>query len=119
VDSRSTTQSVVPSSNEEQFTCSLCSTVFPRESFNRNQLNKGPEKQRCKACVEKTVAEELQSTAGCRTARLKEAKERLRKAETSGAAAEKLAAASELAALEAEIVTGLKPKVLGKGRGKR
>eukprot|EP00935_MAST-01C_sp_MAST-1C-sp1_P001932 g1932.t1 len=101
--------------------CARCKQSLPADAFNKNQLrNKGPGKQRCKECVAAAEKEEAAAVTKSRetkqTAGLREAKQKAQRAEACGTAAQKLAASSALAAAEAELVTGLKPMVLGRGR---
>ena len=108
-------------SNEEEIscvTCVACQKSLPTDSFNRNQLSKGEGKSRCRACVEKAVQQEAASSKEGKEKKLEDAREAVRLAEKSGDVKEKLAAESKLAALEAEVVTGLKPVKLGRGRGR-
>ena len=51
-----------------------------------------------------------------KAAALAEAKKAVKVAEATGSAAQKLKANAQLAALEGELVTGLKPMVIGRGR---
>lgn len=101
----------------EEHECCACKKSLRADAFNRNQLSKGPGKQRCRECV--AVAEE--ATAGAANANFTEAHREAKKAaavaEATGNAATKLQAHAALAALEAQHVTGLKPVVLGRGRG--
>ena len=98
--------------------CSACKKSLPASAFNRTQLNKGAEKQRCQTCVS-SAEKELNDTAeALRKAKLDEARQALKVTEATGSAAEKCAAAASLAALEAQAVTGLKPMVLGNGKGR-
>ena len=109
-------------SNKEEITnvtCVACQKSLPADSFNRNQLSKGEGKSRCRACVEKAVQQEAASSKEGKEKKLEDAREAVRRAEKSGDVKEKLAAESKLAALEAEVVTGLKPLKLGRGRGGR
>lgn len=100
--------------------CSACSKSLPASSFNRNQLNKGEGKQRCKECVQ--IAEMAAATAveEGKATKLAQAEERLRLAEAASPknTAEVLAAASALAALEAQAVTGMTPATRRGGGGK-
>jgi hypothetical protein len=82
------------------------------------QLAKGAEKQKCRTCVadaEKAAAEELELG---KERKLADARQRLRLAEATGSAKDKLEAATALSALEAQLVTGLKPIKASKGSGR-
>ena len=87
----------------------------------RAQLNtKGPGKQRCIECVSGAAKAEAKSKEARDEEKRKEIqklKDEVKRAETSGDVAAKLAAAARLSAAEAELVTGLKPKS-GRGRGR-
>ncbi|KAG8470194.1 hypothetical protein KFE25_008615 [Diacronema lutheri] len=98
--------------------CSACARSLPAAAFNRNQLSKGGEKQRCQTCV--ADAEQAAAADGAEkyAARLAAARQAMQRAEASGSAAEKVVAASAYSAIEAEKVTGLKPVVLGRGRAR-
>lgn len=101
----------------EQHECSACSRKLPAAAFSRSNLSKGPGKQRCSECVAAAEKANLEKGDKAAQEKLAAAKAVAAKAEASGTAAEKLAAFSVVAALEAEQVTGLKPVVLGRGRG--
>eukprot|EP00238_Polyblepharides_amylifera_P009560 CAMPEP_0196574914 /NCGR_PEP_ID=MMETSP1081-20130531/4516_1 /TAXON_ID=36882 /ORGANISM="Pyramimonas amylifera, Strain CCMP720" /LENGTH=173 /DNA_ID=CAMNT_0041893059 /DNA_START=31 /DNA_END=549 /DNA_ORIENTATION=- len=98
--------------------CSACSVALPLEAFSRAQLTqKGPGKQRCANCL--NVAGTLEREAGDRRQMeaLKEARNESAKLSANGAGArETVVALAREAALEAELVTGLKPVRLGSGR---
>jgi len=96
--------------------CASCKKSLPYSSFNKNQYNKGTSKGRCRACVEKSLEDEKQQTADKKSDKLKAAKAKVDRAKTP---MEKLKAESELSALEAEHVTGLKPMKMGRGGGRR
>eukprot|EP00965_Chrysotila_dentata_P211934 6186725-Pleurochrysis_carterae.AAC.5 len=49
-----------PAADDEKHTCSACKAALPTSAFNRTQLSKGPEKQRCQQCV---AASEQESQA--------------------------------------------------------
>ena len=99
-------------------TCSACAKELAASAFNRNQLGKGPGKQRCRSCVAAAEEEAAGAGSAARDAAIEAARRRLAQVEVSGSVAEKLAASNDLAALEAQKVTGLKPVVLGNGRGR-
>ena len=101
----------------EQHVCSACGKTLAAEAFNRTQLAKGVGKQRCRECVEQAEKQAVASSDTQREASLAEARAALKEAEATGSAAQVLKASTTLAALEAQKVTGLKPVVLGRGRG--
>jgi hypothetical protein len=82
-------------------------------AYNRNQWSKGPGKSRCRSCVETAVeAEATQHDQGKADA-IKQARADLEKAEQTPAnTLGVVKAAAKLSALEAELVTGLKPKII-------
>jgi len=86
--------------------------------YNKNQWSKGVGKARCRVCVEQSLEEERQQQETSQATKLQEAKEKVAQAQASGNAHAILRAESELAALEAEKVTGLKPVKMGRGRGR-
>ena len=98
-----------------------CQRQLPQSSFNRNQWGKGEGKSRCRACVEKSLEDDQAQRNQSKQDKIDAARvkvETLKK--TPGTKpADIVAAESELAALEAEKVTGLKPVRLGSGRGGR
>uniref|UniRef100_A0A7S0JH32 Stc1 domain-containing protein n=1 Tax=Calcidiscus leptoporus TaxID=127549 RepID=A0A7S0JH32_9EUKA len=100
---------------QDQHTCSACEIVLPASAFNRTQLSKGTEKQRCQQCVGRSEQEASAAVEERQKVALADAKAALRRAEASGSVVEKLTASATHAALEAERVTGLKPVILGRG----
>ena len=103
---------------EESRECAACSKVLPHSTFNRNQWSKGDGKSRCRQCVEESIQNEAQQQSQSRSDQIVAAKEKVEQAKKSGSASAILAAESELAALEAEKVTGLKPvRMAAGGRG--
>ncbi len=96
--------------------CSACLQSLATDSFNKNQLNKGVGRQRCKHCVLLAEAATSNAIEEEKAKRFAQAEERLRIAEESKNVSEILAATSALAALEAQAVTGMKPIIMG-GRG--
>jgi hypothetical protein len=100
--------------------CAQCARSLPHASFNRSQLSKGAEKQRCQECVAVTENTAVSEGEGIYAARLADARLAMQQAEASGTPREKLATASAFAAIEAEKVTGLKPVKMGSavGRGR-
>ena len=89
-------------------------TDLPASAFNRNQLSKGPGKARCRECVEKSIEEEKNDVAVKHVSDIADAREALKGAEASGDAIRILKASNHLSALEAQHVTGIQPKVLGR-----
>lgn len=109
---------------EENRKCGACAKELPQSSFNRNQWSKGHGKSRCRSCVEQSVKMEAQQQSRSKEDQISAAKKKVEQAKQSGFASAILAAESELAALEAERVTGLKPVCMaaggrGGGRGKK
>lgn len=94
------------------YRCGSCHQSLPHDSFNRNQLQKGAEKQRCRSCVQAAEQHEAARVSAAKPERIAAARAAVATAEASGSAAEILRATAALAALEAEAVTGIKPKVL-------
>ena len=100
------------------FECSVCKQHKAASDFARSQLrNKGPGKQKCTKCASEADAKANPKKADVKTL-LEEAREASRKAELTNAP-DKLKIFAREAALEAEAVTGLKPKKIGgRGRGR-
>ena len=97
-----------------------CIKVLPKSAYNRNQWSKGESKSRCRSCVEQSVKEESEQQTKSKEDKLAAAHKKVEEANASGNAQKIIAAESELAALEAEKVTGLKPvKMSAGGRGGR
>jgi Stc1 domain len=103
----------------ETLSCQSCSKVLDASHYNKNQWNKGSGKARCRTCVETSLAEERQQLVYSQEAKLQAAKDKVAEAQASGNAHSILKAESELAALEAEKVTGLKPIKMSQGGGGR
>jgi hypothetical protein len=103
----------------ETRTCAGCNKPLEFACYNKNQWNKGEGKSKCRACVEKAVAEEAKQQASSKQAKLQAAREKAAQANAKGNVADILKAESELSALEAEQVTGLKPVKMGRGGGGR
>ncbi|CAL6396365.1 unnamed protein product [Bathycoccus prasinos] len=97
--------------------CSKCKELKPETEFARSQLrNKGPGKQKCSKCA--SEADAIANPKGEDVKKLlEEAREQSRKAELTNAP-DKLKIFAREAALEAQAVTGLKPKKIGGGRGR-
>jgi hypothetical protein len=102
----------------ETRTCAGCNKSLEFSFYNKNQWNKGEGKSKCRACVEQAVAEEAKQQASSKQAKLQAAREKAAQANAKGNASEILKAESELSALEAEQVTGLKPVKMGRGGGR-
>ena len=99
--------------------CSKCKVELSSSKFTKPQLKKGPDKQRCIDCVAAAQNDEAAQSDAKKLNDLAEAKKKLALAEKSGTVAEQLGAASRLAALEGELVTGIKPKTHHHHRGGR
>lgn len=107
-------------SNESRKCSGKCCKVLSKSEFNRNQWSKGEGKSRCRTCVELAIQEESNNQSKSKEAKIEEARRKVDDAKKTGNAQRILAAESELAALEAEKVTGLKPvKMSTGGRGGR
>ncbi len=109
-------------SNEEissPITCNTCNKSLEPSFYNRNQLSKGEGKARCRSCVDEAIAKESLNSKEQKEEKLVKAREKVRLSHERGNVVEKVKAEAELSALEAEIVTGLKPVVLGRGRSGR
>ena len=97
--------------------CSKCKERKPETEFARSQLrNKGPGKQKCSKCA--SEADAIANPKGEDVKKLlEEAREASRIAKATNAP-DKLKIFAREAALEAQAVTGLKPKKIGGGRGR-
>jgi len=95
--------------------CSICQAQKEFCHYNRNQWNKGEGKSKCRLCVEKALADESSKQAQSKEQKLKDTRAKVDIAKASNDKATILAAESELAALEAELVTGLKPVRMNRG----
>ena len=100
-----------------------CQKDLTFDHFNKNQWNKGRVgKARCRTCVEQALKNDRQDQIASKEIKLQDAKDNVTRAQASGSASAILKAESELAALEAEIVTGLKPirmnRKSGRGTGR-
>lgn len=102
--------------NDETFKCASCKESLPLARFNRNQLSK-KDKARCRKCVENAVQEEERNRKSSKHDKLEEIKTKIKEMDSKGNVQERLKYESQLSALEAEHVTGLKPIVMGAGRG--
>ena len=92
--------------------CSACSEEKPQEAYNKTQLRKQEKSRRCRECVTQAEIAEKATLASSKEEKLAAAEKRVAKADKGGSAVEKLQAAAALSALQAEIVTGLKPTKL-------
>ena len=97
--------------------CSKCKELKAETEFARSQLrNRGPGKQKCSKCA--SEADAIANPKGEDVKKLlEEAREQSRKAELTNAP-DKLKIFAREAALEAQAVTGLKPKKIGGGGGR-
>ena len=94
----------------------FCGGPSPRRLSRRSWL--GPGKQRCAACCAASEDAAASAAAASRDEKLAAAREASKRAEATNAP-DKLAVFAREAALEAELVTGLKPqRVGGRGRGR-
>ena len=110
------TKAAAPSATTDTATCAACKENLPVSAFTKPQLKKGPAKQRCQPCIAAADRGEADAADAKKAAALAEAKKAVKVAEATGSAAQKLKANAQLAALEGELVTGLKPMVIGRGR---
>jgi hypothetical protein len=94
--------------------CCSCKKSLPASDYNRNQLAK-KDKARCRTCVQQSIDEEERSRTSGREQKLQDLREKLQLMNVKGDVKNKLKYESELSALEAEHVTGLKPVVMGRG----
>eukprot|EP00536_Pseudo-nitzschia_multiseries_P010009 jgi/Psemu1/306964/fgenesh1_kg.293_\ len=108
---------------DEKRTCAgSCQKILSKDSFNRNQWSKPEGKSRCRECVERSIQEEAAQQKNAKGEKLEKARRKVQdlKSSKTATAMEIVAAESELAAIEAEKVTGLAPvKLGGRGRGTR
>lgn len=106
-------------SGGETLACKSCEKELTANEFNKNQWSKGAGKARCRGCVEKALEDEKNQQESAKASKLQAAKDKVTQATASGNASAILKAESELAALEAEKVTGLKPVRMNRGSGGR
>uniref|UniRef100_A0A7S0UF16 Stc1 domain-containing protein n=1 Tax=Pseudo-nitzschia delicatissima TaxID=44447 RepID=A0A7S0UF16_9STRA len=114
--------SAAEDSNETRKCAGPCQAICKNDAYNRNQWQKGEGKSRCRSCVENAVKEETAQQNKSKDSKLEQARLKVAnlKLDKKSTAQQIVAAESELAALEAEKVTGLKPiKLGGRGRGTR
>ena len=99
--------------------CAACGATKPASAFSRAQLNNKGADARCSACVRDAEACDAKDAKESVEKRLKEARAASAVAEATNAMG-KLGVFAREAALEAELVTGLKPqRIGGRGRGGR
>lgn len=119
---QSAKETTTPNDNDETRKCAgLCNQTLPISSFNRNQWSKGDGKSRCRDCVEQSIQEELKQQEKQKDDKIEEARkkvEQLKLNKSTTTQRQIVQAESELSALEAEKVTGLKPIKLSGGRGR-
>lgn len=104
----------VSSEPKDPVICSSCKKSLDPSQFNRNQLSK-KEKARCRECVENAILQEEKNRKSCTDEKLSSLRSKVEQMKVSGNIAGLVQAESELSAMEAERVTGLKPQVLGRG----
>jgi len=117
-DSRNANDDHDENNNETRTCAGPCHKTLPKDSYNRNQWTKPEGKSRCRECVEQSIKEESITQKTKKDDKIEEARKKIEnlKLSKTATAQEIVAAESELAAIEAEKVTGLKPIRLG-GRG--
>ena len=108
----------VQKSDETRKCAGKCGQMLSETFFNRNQWSKGDGKSRCRECVEQSLKEESENQAKSKDDKIANARKKAEEAKATGNAQKIVAAESELAALEAEKVTGLKPVKLSTGSGR-
>lgn len=109
-------------SNKKRTCAGPCQKILPKDSYNRNQWAKPEGKSRCRGCVERAIQEEAAQQKTAKDDKLENARKKVQDFKSSKKATpqEILAAESELAAMEAQKVTGLAPiRLGGRGRGMR
>lgn len=104
----------VSSEPKDPVICASCKKSLDPSQFNRNQLSK-KEKARCRECVENAILQEEKNRKSCTDEKLSSLRSKVEQMKVSGNIAGLVQAESELSAMEAERVTGLKPQVLGRG----
>jgi hypothetical protein len=102
----------------ESRNCAICQKDVMYSEYNKNQWNKGEGKSKCRSCVEQALAQEASQQKASSDEKLEKARQQVKEATASGNQPAILKAESELAALEAEKVTGLKPIRMGRGGGR-
>ena len=117
-----TTNADAGNDDEKRICAGPCHRNLSKDSYNRNQWSKPEGKSRCRECVEKSIQEESMQQKNNQDDKIEKARKKIQdlKLSKTATAQEIVAAESELAAIEAEKVTGLKPiKLGGRGRGNR
>lgn len=107
-----TSDTISANANDPPVTCAKCKKSLPPTDFNRNQIAK-KEKARCRKCVEEAIQLEESSIKSSKEAKLQEILKKIQEMEKKGDIAGRVRYESELSALEAEHVTGLKPVKMG------
>ena len=104
--------------SEKRMCAGPCHKILSRDAYNRNQWSKPEGKSRCRECVERSIQEESAQHKTSNESKIEKARNKVKHLKLSKTATvqEIVAAESELASIEAEKVTGLKPIRLG-GRG--
>lgn len=113
----STTSDSNANANDPPVTCAKCRKSLPPTDFNRNQIAK-KEKARCRKCVEEAIQLEESSIKSSKEEKLQEILKKIKEMEIKGDIAGRVKYESELSALEAEHVTGLKPVKMGNAGGR-
>lgn len=93
--------------------CSACGVSKPASAFSRTQARK-ESGRKCAACAEESERSERERTADARAEALRGARAASATAEATNSK-DKLAVFAAEAALEASVVTGLRPQFLGRG----
>ena len=116
---------IASSTSASTIMCTNCQQVLPAIEFSktqrRNAMSSGSSggKVKCLKCVVELEKTALMDVANAKQEKLKEAKAALDEAMRGSDKVAQLKATTHYAALEAEIVTGIKPKILGdSGRGR-
>lgn len=111
--SQSSSATAAAAEDEGKRECTACQQELSLCAYNRNQWSKGPGKSRCRSCVEEAVEAEATPHDQSKTDAIKQARADLEKAEQTPAdTLGVVKAAAKLSALEAELVTGLRPKII-------
>eukprot|EP00040_Diaphanoeca_grandis_P028115 m.161543 g.161543 ORF g.161543 m.161543 type:complete len:190 (-) comp31242_c0_seq5:446-1015(-) len=106
--------------SSELHKCAACEQELGVSRFNKTQLrNKGPGKQRCMECVATAEKNEALKLTQNQQDKLKNLRQDAKRAEVVGSVGDKLTTAAKACAFEAELVGGLKPMIIGRGRGGR
>ena len=107
--------------NETRTCAGPCHRVLKKDAYNRNQWSKPVGKSRCRECVEKAIQEESNQQKNSKDDKIESLRKKIANLRLSKTSTPQqiVAAESELAAIEAEKVTGLKPiRLGGRGRGR-